>query len=316
MFIEIVSKNKFLFNIFLIITAIIIFSIIVAYFSSDISFVFAASPVFNIVAVGDWECNLNTKLTVNSILNHKPEIILSLGDNSYQSTGDCWLGDIEPIQSHMKIVLGNKDVKTEFLSKQYMKEFNLHSQYYSFDYENIHFLALTTEIPFNQESEQYKFAEKDLKNASSNPEIKWIISFFHTPLYTSPNSYVKMKTQLIETLHPLFEKNKVDLAIQAQSHNYQRTFPLMFNGDDSYDPIISDDNIKSFNDPDGVIFLIVGTGGAKLHKLKDSSPFTVLQQDKQFGYLNINLLEDRKSLSGEFFSNDGTKIDEFKITKQ
>ncbi|MFB5599549.1 MAG: metallophosphoesterase [Nitrososphaeraceae archaeon] len=296
------------------INLIIIYSFTFAFFSFNLSNVFANSPEFNIVAVGDWACNSNTKGTVNSILNYEPEVVLSLGDNSYQSTGDCWLNDIAPIKSAMKVVLGNKD-KSEFLSKQYMDEFNMKSQYYSFDYENIHFLALSTNIPYDQKSEQYKFAEKDLKEAASNPNITWIILFLHNPLYTSTNSYIKMKTELIETLHPLFEKNGVDITIQGHVHNYQRTFPLMYNADDPLNPIITDNNDKSYNDPDGTIFLIVGTGGAKLHKLKDSSVFTAFSQDKNYGFLNINLLDNGKTLFGEFIDHNGIQKDNFKITK-
>jgi hypothetical protein len=313
-FTEKISFHKHKYYLLMVVNLFFICSFSIISYSNDISVAFADSTEFNVIAVGDWDCNSNSESTIISILNYKPELILSLGDNSYQSTGDCWLDQIQPIQSLMKIVLGNKD-KSESLSNQYMEEFDLQSQYYSFDYENIHFLALSTIIPYDTDSEQYKFAENDLKTAKSNPKIKWIISFLHNPLYTSPSSYVKMKSKLIEVLHPLFENNKVDLAIQAHTHNYQRTFPLMFNKDDPLYPIITENNLTSSNTPNGIIFLIVGTGGAKLHKLTDSNPFTMFQQDEQFGFLNLNFLEDGKTLFGEFIGNNGSKIDSFKITK-
>jgi hypothetical protein len=53
-------------------------------------------PNFNIAAVGDWGCNSNTDKTVNSIKAQSPELILGLGDYSYESSADCWLDTIEP----------------------------------------------------------------------------------------------------------------------------------------------------------------------------------------------------------------------------
>lgn len=314
MFTEKISLDEHKYDLLMLVTLLIICSFSLIFYPNNFIFAFANSAEFNVIAAGDWDCNSNSESTVMSILNYKPELILSLGDNSYQSTGDCWLDQIQPFRSVMKIILGNKD-KPEPLSNQYMDEFDLQSQYYSFDYENIHFLALTTAIPYDSESEQYKFAENDLKTAKSNPKIKWIISFLHNPLYTSPNSYVKMKSKLIEVLHPLFENNKVDLTIQAHTHNYQRTFPLMFNDADPLNPIITENNTTSYNAPDGIIFLIVGTGGAKLHKLTGSNHFTNFQQDERFGFLNLNFLEDGKTLFGEFIDNNDKKIDSFTIIK-
>jgi hypothetical protein len=46
----------------------------------------------------------------------------------------------------------------------YMDYFGLENQYYSFNEKNIHFLALSTETDFDDESEQYEFAKQDLEN--------------------------------------------------------------------------------------------------------------------------------------------------------
>src|SRR5215211_7606288 len=76
-------------------------------------------PNFNIAAVGDWGCNSNTDKTVNSIKTQSPELILGLGDYSYESSADCWLDTIEPIYDYdpqtnrnannMQISIGNHE---------------------------------------------------------------------------------------------------------------------------------------------------------------------------------------------------------------
>jgi hypothetical protein len=74
-------------------------------------------PNFNIAAVGDWGCNSNTDKTVNSIKAQSPELILGLGDYSFESSADCWLDAIEPIYdffnnpnaNNMQISIGNHE---------------------------------------------------------------------------------------------------------------------------------------------------------------------------------------------------------------
>ena len=44
-----------------------------------------------------------------------------------------------------------------------LQKFNLTKQYYSFDYGNVHFLAMSSEVPFDKDSKQYSFVSEDLK---------------------------------------------------------------------------------------------------------------------------------------------------------
>ncbi|MDW3605535.1 MAG: hypothetical protein QOK67_10885, partial [Nitrososphaeraceae archaeon] len=54
-------------------------------------------PNFKIAAVGDWGCNSNTDKNVQSMLSKGSELVLGLGDYSYESDADCWLETISPI---------------------------------------------------------------------------------------------------------------------------------------------------------------------------------------------------------------------------
>ena len=114
-------------------------------------------PNFNIGAVGDWGCSRITNHTVNNILDKQPELVLGLGDYSYKDRADCWLHMVAPLDHKMKIAIGNHDhllyigntttVPAPLLLKQYMDHFNLTKQFYSFNYHNIHFVAMSTQIP-------------------------------------------------------------------------------------------------------------------------------------------------------------------------
>jgi hypothetical protein len=48
----------------------------------------------------------------------------------------------------------------------------------SYDNGNVHFLAMSSEVPFDKDSKQYSFVNEDLKSASENKLINWFI-YFH-----------------------------------------------------------------------------------------------------------------------------------------
>src|SRR5215216_3314374 len=125
---------------------------------------------FNFAAAGDWGCKSRTPDTVNNIVNKNPELVLGLGDFSYQDTADCWFEIIAPLDDKMKITIGNHDDETTSLLNQYMSHFNLTKQFYSFNYQNVHFTVISTELPSNgsEEIEQYEFVDADLRSAASD----------------------------------------------------------------------------------------------------------------------------------------------------
>ena len=226
--------------------------------------------IFNFVAVGDWDCNSETEDTVDNIIEQDPELVLALGDLSYNGKAKCWLELIEPIADKTKIVFGNHE---EDLEDDYMNFFGLNEQYYSFNYKNIHFLALSTEDDYDDDSGQYEFAIRDLEKYSKDPFIDWIVVFYHYHIYGSGSSLPEDK-DFRETYHPLFDKYKVDLALQGHLHVYERTYPITFNDDDEDEPIVQDNTQNIYKNPKGTIFLTVGTGGAddmQLSSLKNFS---------------------------------------------
>ena len=89
---------------------------------------------FNFAAVGDWACTSKTKDTVENIIDQNPELVLALGDLSYEKGAKCWLKIIKPLKEKTKIVIGNHEADSSKKLKTYMKAFNLQKQYYSFNY--------------------------------------------------------------------------------------------------------------------------------------------------------------------------------------
>lgn len=108
---------------------------------------------------------------------------------------------------------------------------------------------------------------------------------------------------LRNTYHPLFDKYGVDLVLQGHIHNYQRSYPLKYSQSNS-SPIITDTHRYEYIDPEGEIYAVIGTGGYSFNSILGQAPYIVYQQNKYFGYLNVDVLNDGRTLSAKFYAND------------
>jgi predicted MPP superfamily phosphohydrolase len=170
-----------------------------------------------------------------------------------------------------------------------------------------------------QGSAQYKFINEDLKKASGNKDIDWIVVTTYGSFYTSPSTHEAEK-DLRDIYHPLFEKYNVDLVLQAHNHNYQRTYPISYNSaGDSSEPIVTNQLTKGYNNhTDGTVFALVGTGGESFYFLASQAPYLASQFGK-FGFLNIDISNGNPhtKLTGTFYDNKGDEVlDQFIIEKE
>lgn len=157
-------------------------------------------------------------------------------------------------------------------------------------YQNVHFLALSTETSYDKGSKQYIFVEKDLEQYTGDSSIDWIVVFYHKNAYSSGGG-LPDETDFRNAYHPLFDKYNVDLALQGHHHAYERLYPISFNDDSKNKPIVNDkDKVKdsaTFQNPKGTIFLTVGTGGADSMKVGKGKLFSAAKEDGKFGIINI-----------------------------
>ena len=169
-----------------------------------------------------------------------------------------------------------------------------------------------------EETEEYEYVDKDLSQASKNPDTKWIIVMTHRQQYSSlcglHDSCDPIK-KLRDAYHPLFEKYGVDILFSGHAHNYQRTYPLSYNKINSSQPIINDNGKSEYISPKGMFQIVVGTGGIDFDRFSNREPFIVFQQDSSYGYLNVDVGDHGKMLIGRYYSNNGTILDQFKIIK-
>jgi hypothetical protein len=128
-------------------------------------------------------------------------------------------------------------------------------RYYSFDYGLVHFVALDTEVAFQDAARrqaQLEWLESDLA-ATSQP---WRIAYFHRSPYSSGGEH---GSDLVvrNAFGPIFERHGVQLAISAHEHVYERSRPWReFTADGGH-----------------VTYVVTGGGGAPLYPAA-SGPWT------------------------------------------
>src|ERR671918_2605736 len=105
----------------------------------------------------------------------------------------------------MRIAIGNHE--TGAILTELMAHFNLTSQYYSFDYQNVHFTVMSDYVSDEIGSEQYTFVQNDLAKAAADPNIDWIAIVHHDQEYASTvNNLLSRANEWKEAYHPLFDQ--------------------------------------------------------------------------------------------------------------
>jgi hypothetical protein len=187
-----------------------------------------------------------------------PNLVLQLGDNAYNSGFDnefqTAVFDMYPTmlrKTPFWSCLGNHetDQATAFVDTYpYFDIYTLPTagqaggvasgteHYYSFDYGNIHFIALdsmtanrTVDNPstpnVNEDGPMAAWLRADLQSTTA----KWIICFFHHPPYTKGSHNSDAEGELIDMRQnflPILEAGGVDLTLAGHSHIYERSFLL------------------------------------------------------------------------------------------
>ncbi len=277
---------------------------------------------YNFIAVGDWYCNEETEKTIQNILSIAPEVIITTGDHVKDSpSASCWIEMSKPLNDIMRIAVGNHDAEFANIYKQIVDYHDIKSPYYSHDFKNVHFISMSTEHPYETGSKQYEFINQDLIKTTEDPNIDWIIVHQHKPLYSTKQDK-KEAEQLRDIYQQLFQQYDVDLVISSHNQYYERTYPILYN--EEYEmitnkkvepqPIITEYNELEYPPTNGIVFLTVGTAGDKLDPVKERHGYYVIQES-EFGFLNINIENNGKTIVGEFHTNEGNIIDHFELNE-
>ncbi|OJH39506.1 purple acid phosphatase family protein [Cystobacter ferrugineus] len=282
---------------------------------------FSTAPVpgtrsVHFTTVGDFGSNNQDQRDVSrAMLGRKPQFFLALGDNAYEMGTEAEFQHnlFEPMapllaQVPFFAVPGNHEYETNQGQPYFDNLYLPTSQgggeyYYSFDWGHVHFVAIDSNCAIGLSSAdrctfeaQKKWVEQDLA-ASTAP---WKIAFFHHPPWSSGDhgSQLKMRREFA----PLFEKYGVDLVLTGHDHNYERTHPMR-------------GNEVAPSGATNPVYLVVGSGGAKLRELSiESKPsWSVLRNNSDHGYLDVRV--EGGTLTAQMLTPSGKVMDSFTLTK-
>jgi len=217
-----------------------------------------------------------------------------------------WFDALAPILHYNPFmpVRGNHDIIEGALYGEFAlpqmpnlpKEYN--EAAWSFNYGNMHVLAFYSNGEGFVKS-QLTFIEKDLKAASEDPDIDWIVGVYHHPMYSSASAH-GTTDYLVSLVAPLFDKYRVDITFSGHDHDYERTKPMR-NGE-----------IKK--DGEGTVYIVSGGFYSKKSYGNGTSDFTAKSVDGESKSYVI-LTVDGKKLSGVAYSGDHSVLDTFELNK-
>lgn len=277
-------------------------------------------------AVGDKGATSDSTLINSAIAAQNADLHLIAGDLAYTSSDSnyhTWIEQqsVYAASAALMPAWGNHDLDKppySFAQAHFAVPTNGTSteRYYSYPVGNTHFLAIdsNTDNSTKPGSAQYTFIESDLAAAASDPNIKWIIVYFHRNVYSGGGNHSD-STSLRANLQPLFDKYNVDLVFQGHNHNYVRTKPL------TYDSLIKDNSnnfgpeVYNFSTAGhGQIYLLVGGGGASLHPCSTTPPDWIIRCDSEYSFAHVVI--DNDVLTFQALRSDGSILDDgFTVTK-
>jgi hypothetical protein len=139
---------------------------------------------------------------------------------------------------------------------------NTENLYYSYDINNVHFVSLNSEIPYQKFDEEYKLAfQKWLDNDLHLTNKRWKVVYLHRPLYCSmPDDYhcISSSKWMRNLLEEILQKNKVDLVLAGHVHAYERLFPI-YNNEIDEESLKNEEN--TYDNPKYPVHIVCGAGG-------------------------------------------------------
>jgi len=254
-----------------------------------------------------------------------PDMVIHAGDLMYPFGNygmvSTWFDRLQVVAGYVPYMIcpGNRDEK-ESIERFQMPlsagpvhpEPQRHNFYYSYDYNSIHFIFISTNFDdFKAGSHQYEWLRSDLSEASkqvkdASSPVKWIMLIGHTPIYSSSNGHDQGNKELRAAIEELLEP--VTLAIWGDDHVYERSWPVHLNEFD-----VTLDRTQFPVRPKKPIHITAGTGGIDNDGWAVDQPSWSAFRAIGKGYLEITA--DYSSFEVKFVDRDqpSTIVDSFLI---
>lgn len=197
-------------------------------------------------------------------------------------------------------------------------------RYYSFNYGNVHFVILNSEISaFMHSNNMIDWLEQDLMQNTQ----RWTIALFHSPPYSKGShnsdrfrdSWGKM-VYMREKVLPILEKYGTDMVLSGHSHTYERSHLITchYGNSQSFNAKMVIDNEGAYQKNinkyanDGSLYAVVGSSSK--HNGNVALDHPALQVVKNSAGSMIIKIKDN-NLYGYFINDQTQLLDSFHISK-
>jgi len=296
-----------------------------------------AEGKFTIGVWGDTQDNQGNKSfektakIVSQLIKYPLNLTLHMGDivenGSVTASWDKFLQTAEALNAKVPFmpVTGNHDVVNANNDPTFQRPFPIfHDLFdlpedklnYSFDYGNIHFVAINSgycqgaakvdKVLFTKGSPEYNWLENDLIKARKNKKIKWIILYDHYPVHAYGVSLVP---QWQDQISPIIDRYKVDLVLSGHRHVYERHKAIRNN--------IPEEQLDFhvYHKPAGTVYITNGSAGGSLQGVggnkMPSMVFTPPTRMHTYAVMTIH----GNQLTYDVYNEEAEKIDHFKLLK-
>jgi len=275
-----------------------------------------------VASIADHGTSNNSQGVVNALMNYHSSVqpfnlLMHSGDISYaddfQSYWDLWGQMVDQFASQVPwmVSVGNHEILDDLFvaynyrftmpaSQSNAPEENL---FYSFNYGNAHFIALSSEeLVYWHLTPQYHWLKKDLANVDRT-KTPWIIAMWHSPWYCSNQDHQGSGDDMRDSFEEIFYQHKVDLVINGHVHAYERTQPL-------YKGIIT---------PDAPVYITNGIGGTEegfADHWNPQPPWSVYRQATSWGFGAMSIFNSTHLYWESRRMNDSMVDDEFWLIRE
>ena len=283
-------------------------------------------------AIADHGTSSNAQETTNHMENEDMDLVIHAGDISYangagsgngigdQSVWDEYQNQIENVASrtpHMYAPGNHEEDAEPYGFDAYESRFfnpGQNSFWYSFDFEFIHFVSISSEHDYEPGSTQHTWLRNDLEDANNNREnYPWIVIFAHRPMYSSngDGDGHGSEIEFREAMEGLLFDYQVDLAIWGHDHHYERTYPV-------FEENVYSNNSGNLDDPfykpGATIHIVAGMAGRSTYDgLEEPQPLWSAYREVSYGYTFFEAT--KTTINYKFIRNSDLSVgDEFWIT--
>ena len=202
---------------------------------------------------------------------------MTLGDNVYEigspaEFADCYEPTWGRLKSRTWATPGNHDYGATD-ARGYFDYFGAaagdeRTGYYFRIHDGWAVFSLNSNVDASENSKQYQWLKQSLDRLGS----LCIMAVWHHPVFTSAP---RRDQPMMRPIFELLVQRRADLVLQGHEHHFERFAPMLAGGE--------------LDRENGVLSMVVGTGGAPLSGYRSTSRAGSERQIKEFGLLSLVL---------------------------